>query len=318
VQVTEVAEQVTAFAPASIGNLAVGFDMLGLALAGVGDRVQARRTATEGISIGNVYGLDGEPHPYLSTDPERNTASIAAHALWQEYGDHGGVEINVFKGIPLQSGMGSSAASAVAATVAVSALLETGLNAESLLPYALAGEKYASGGLHADNVAPSLLGGLVFCPQVLLPQVLRLPVPDGISVALLHPDLQINTAHARRKLAKSYSMEQWLSQQGYLGGFIAACATSDIDLLGKTLKDVIIEPQRSAAVAWFDAVREAAEKGGALGFSLSGSGPSMFALCETRNAPNIAVAMEQTCRNFGIGCQSYVSPMDARGAYAED
>jgi homoserine kinase len=311
-------EQVTAFAPASIGNIAVGFDMLGLALEGVGDRVTARRVDGRGVSVANVYGLDGEPHPYLSTDPDHNTASIAAKALWNDYGDDAGIEISVHKGVPLQSGMGSSAASAVAATVAVNALLGTPLAIEDLLSYALTGEKYASGGLHADNVAPSLLGGMVFCPQVLLPQTVRLPVPDGVSAALIHPELQVNTAEARRKLAAAYPMEQWLAQQAYLGGFIAACASGDIDLISKTLKDVIVEPQRSAAVLCFDGVKEAAEKSGALGFSLSGSGPSMFALCETNIAQNVAVAMQQACRGYGIECQAYVSSLTAPGAYIEE
>ena len=311
-------ESVTAFAPASIGNVAVGFDMLGLALTGVGDRVKARRTTGSGVTVAAVYGQDGEPHPYLSTDPDHNTASIAAKALWNDYGDGGGVEISVYKGVPLQSGMGSSAASAVAAAVAVNELIGTPLPVEQLLNYALAGEKYASGGLHADNVAPSLLGGLIFCPQVLLPEVIRLPVPKGVSAALIHPELQVNTADARKKLAKGYSLEQWISQQGYMGGFIAACASGDIDMIGKTLKDVIIEPQRASAVPCFDAVKEAAERGGALGFSLSGSGPSMFALCRDNDAQNIAMAMQQACRAMGIDCQAYVSSMAARGAYIEE
>ena len=311
-------EQVTAFAPASIGNVAVGFDMLGLALSGVGDRVAARRCATPGISIDKVYGIDGEPHPYLSHDPDHNTASIAAKALWNDYGDDSGVELNIYKGVPLQSGMGSSAASAVAAAYAVNALLGTPLPTERLLSYALAGEQYASGGLHADNVAPSLLGGMIFCPQVLLPDTVSLPVPRGVSAVLIHPELQVNTAHARAKLAKGYSMEQWINQQAYFGGFIAACAASDIDLIRKTLKDVVIEPQRSSAVPCFDAVKEAAERAGALGVSLSGSGPSIFALAEDGAANNIATAMEQACRGLGIECQSYVSPMDAPGAHLED
>lgn len=314
----EVSDSVTAFAPASIGNVAVGFDMLGLALTGIGDRVKARRIDGSGVTVANVYGIDGEPHPYLSTDPDHNTASIAAKALWNDYGDDGGVEISIYKGVPLQSGMGSSAASAVAGVVAVNELIGTPLPVEQLLNYALAGEKYASGGLHADNVAPSLIGGLVFCPQVLLPEVVRLPVPKGVSAALIHPELQVNTAQARQKLAKGYSLEQWISQQGYMGGFIAACASGDIELIGKTLKDVIIEPQRKSAVPCFDAVKEAAERGGALGFSLSGSGPSMFALCPDNYAKNIAVAMEQACRGMGIECQSYVSSMSAPGAYIEE
>lgn len=307
-------EQVTAFAPASIGNVAVGFDMLGLALADVGDRVTAERTAGRGITVAQIFGLDGEPHPYLSTDPEHNTASLAARALWNDYGDDGGAELKIFKGVPLQSGMGSSAASAVAAAYAVNELLGTPLPTADLLPYALIGEQYASGGLHADNVAPSLLGGMVFCPQVLLPETVRLPVPRGVSAVLVHPELQVNTAQARAKLAKGYTLEQWLTQQAYLGGFIAACATDDIELIGKTLKDVIIEPQRSAAVPCFDAVKEAAERSGALGASLSGSGPSIFALCEDHRAQTVATSMEQSCRAMGIDCQSFISPMDAPGA----
>ncbi len=310
-------ETVTAFAPASIGNLAVGFDMLGLALAGVGDRVSARRTDAAGVTIGDVLGLGGEPHPYLSRDPKQNTASIAAQALWTAHGKGGGVEISVYKGVPLQSGMGSSAASAVAAVVAVNALLEQPLAIDALLPFALEGEQFASRGLHADNVAPSLFGGLVLCPAVLLPETVRLAAPAGVAAVLIHPDLQINTAHARRSLAKGYSMEQWLGQQGYLAGFIAACTTGDIGLLRKTLKDIVIEPQRSAAVPCFEAVREAALKAGAFGFSLSGSGPSLFALCEEARARNLAMAMEQACRNLGIQCESWVSPMDAPGARLE-
>jgi homoserine kinase len=309
---------VAAFAPASIGNVAVGFDMLGLALANVGDRVTARKTDTPGVTVAEVRGIDGELHPYLSTNADENTASIAAQALWEVYGTEGGVELSVYKGVPLQSGMGSSAASAVAAVVAVNALLNKPLAVELLLPYALEGEKYASGGVHADNVAPSLLGGMIFCPPVLLPETIRLPVPDGVSSVLLHPDLQINTAHARKVLARGVAMKQWLSQQGYMGAFIAACAASDLSMISKSLKDVVIEPQRKAAVSCFDAVKEAAEKSGALGFSLSGSGPSLFALSENSNASNLATAMEQACRGQGIQCESWVSPMDAPGAHLVD
>jgi homoserine kinase len=311
-------DAVTAFAPASIGNVGVGFDMLGLALGGgAGDRVVATRSAATGITIDEVRGLDGEIHPYLSNDPRENTASIAAQALWDAAGAAGGAALKVHKGVPLQSGMGSSAASAVAAVVAVNALLDEPLDHAELLPYALEGEKYASGGLHADNVAPSLLGGLVLCPTVLLPEVVRLPVPAGVSAVLLHPELQINTAHARRGLARGYSMQQWLEQQGYLAGFIAGCMAGDVGLIGRTLRDVVIEPQRAAAVPCFDAVKEAAMRAGALGCSLSGSGPSIFALCEERRALNLASAMEQACRGLGIECQSWVSALDAAGARLE-
>lgn len=308
---------VTAFAPASIGNVAVGFDMLGLALDGVGDRVSARYTEAPGISISVVRGLDGNVHPYLPADPLQNTASIAAQAFWNAHGHDGGAELTIRKGVPLQSGMGSSAASAVAAVVAVNGLLDEPLPVAKLLPYALEGEKFASGGLHADNVAPSLLGGLVFCPPSLLPGMISLPVPTGISAVLLHPELQVNTAHARRGLAGKYTMQQWLEQQSYLGGFILACANDDHELIRQTLRDVIIEPQRAAAVSCFPVVRDAALKAGALGCSLSGSGPSIFALTESRAAGNVAIMMEQACRTQGIECQSWVSTMNAPGAHVE-
>ena len=308
---------VSAFAPASIGNVGVGFDMLGLALAGVGDRVVARRIEGSRVSVAEVRGLDGEFHPYLSTNADENTASIAAQALWDAHGDESGVELKVHKGVPLQSGMGSSAASAVAAVVAVNALLASPLDVKDLLPYALEGEKFASGGMHADNVAPSLLGGLILSPLVLFPEIIRLPTPDGISAVLMHPDLQVNTAHARRALPKSVPMKLWLEQQGLLAGFIYACATGDIDLIGRTLRDVVIEPHRKGNVTCFDAVVAAAYKAGALGCTLSGSGPSIFALCKDNDARNAVSAMEQACRGMGIACQSWISPMTAPGAYVE-
>ena len=312
------ASMVTAFAPASIGNAGVGFDMLGLALSNVGDRVSARRSETSGIRILEVRGLDGEIHPYLSADEDHNTASIAAIALWQAHGDSSGIELIVRKGVPLQSGMGSSAASAVAAAVAVNALLPEPLAKEDLLPFAMEGEAYASGGTHADNIAPSLMGGLVLCPVVLLPRLIQLPVPTGISSVLVHPELQIHTAHSRKALAKGYTLEQWIQQQGYLAGFIAGCEADDHELIKQSFHDVIIEPQRAAAITCFAEVKEAALKAGVLGVAIAGSGPSIFALCKDTNAANVASAMEQACRTFGLECQSFVSPMAAPGAYVED
>lgn len=305
---------ITAFAPASIGNVGVGFDMLGLALAGVGDRVSARRTAKEGVAVAAAFDPAGLPHAELPTDPARNTASIAAAALWRAAAEPGGLELVVRKGIPLLSGMGSSAASAVAATVAANALLDEPYDVSELLAFALQGEKYASGGLHADNVAPSLFGGLVFCPASLLPQVVRLQLPAGISSVLVHPDLKVDTASARRSLAKHCTMQQWLTQQGYLGTFIMACERNDPRMISQSLRDVIIEPQRAASVPCFPYVKEAALAAGALGCSLSGSGPSIFAMCDDGSAPAVAGAMEKAFRSAGLSCQSWISPTNAPGA----
>ncbi|HEX5787231.1 MAG TPA: homoserine kinase [Woeseiaceae bacterium] len=312
------AERAVSFAPASIGNVAVGFDLLGLAIEGVGDRVEARRTATPGITIDAVRAADGSPLPDLSADPARNTASIAAQRLWDRHGGAGGAALTVVKGVPLQSGMGSSAASAVAAVVAVNALFDRPLRHEALLGYALEGERFASGGgLHADNVAPSLLGGLILCPPVFLPDVVRLPSPAGIRAVVLHPELRVDTAEARRGLRQDYRLHEWVEQQGYLAAFVAACAADDIDLLGRALRDVLIEPQRVGAVPCFEAVRDAALLQGALGASLSGSGPSIFALAERDRAAPVAAAMAAACRAAGIDCQTWISTMTAPGARIE-
>jgi homoserine kinase len=308
----------TAFAPASIGNVGVGFDMLGLAMSGVGDRVTATHTAGKGVSIAQVQGLDGEDHPSLSTDAAMNTASIAVAALWQAVGAPGGVELVVRKGIPLQSGMGSSAASAVAATLAANALLDEPLDPPDLLIYALEGEAYASAGRHADNVAPSLLGGLVLCPGFLLPGFVRLTTFADIASVVVHPHLQIDTASSRRSLAGGYTMEQWLAQQGFLAAFVAACEQQDLSLLRKSLQDVVIEPQRAPGIACFAAAKDAALNADAFGCSLSGSGPSIFALCDKSRASRLATAMEQACRAYGIECESWISPMDSPGARLEE
>ena len=305
---------ITAFAPASIGNVGVGFDMLGLALSGVGDRVSARRRDEAGVVITAALGPDGRQHPKLSMDAQRNTASIAAEALWRSAAAAGGIEIVVHKGIPLLSGMGSSAASAVAAVVAANALLDAPFDTAELLNFALEGEKFASGGLHADNVAPSLLGGLVLCPHELLPRTIALNPPVGLSSVLVHPELEVDTATARRNLAREYSMEQWLRQHGYLATFVIACERNDERLIAESLRDVIIEPQRAASVPCFPYMKEAALRAGALGCSLSGSGPSIFALCETGRAAGVASEMEKACLGTGIACQSWISPMNSPGA----
>jgi homoserine kinase len=312
------AEFVTAFAPASIGNVGVGFDMLGLALQGVGDRVSVRRRRGAGVLVAEVRAPNGEPHPELSTQSDRNTASIAAAALWRTARAPGGLEMVVRKGIPLQSGMGSSAASAVAAVVAANALLESRFESAELLAFALEGEKFASGGLHADNVAPSLLGGLVLCPPRALPETLSLKPPTGLRSVLLHPDLKVDTANARRNLAHDCTMEQWLTQQGYLAMFVLGCERDDHRLIAQSLHDVIIEPQRAASVPCFEVVKDAALNAGALGCSLSGSGPSLFALCNDDLAQVIAHEMEQACRGSGVDCESWISAMNAPGAHLQD
>lgn len=308
---------ITAFAPATIGNVAVGFDMLGLAIENVGDRVTARRQSGDSVQISAVHSPDGQLHSGLSSDARENTASVAAQALWSAVGESGAVDLVVRKGIALKSGMGSSAASAVAAVVAVNALLDQPLPKERLLPFALAGEQIASGSLHADNVAPCLFGGMILSPPVIAPRTVSIPMPDDLCSVLLHPDLEVNTAESRQRLKKSYSMEEWLAQQGYLAGFLTALQLRDYELLRDCLHDVIIEPQRSAFVPCFDAVKSAALEAGALGSSLSGSGPSMFALCSRELGDSVRASMEAAAQSSGYECEAWVSSLSARGAFVD-
>lgn len=307
----------TAFAPASIGNVGVGFDVLGLAMSGVGDRVTASRADDAGVRISEILDPEGNPSE-LSVDAAENTASIAAAALWEAHGDGTGISLRIRKGIPLQSGMGSSAASAVAAVVAVNALLKSPLAKADLLEYAIEGEAYASGGRHADNVAPSLIGGLVLSPPGLHPRIVSISVPKNLTSVVLHPDLSVNTAESRLGLASSITRVLWTEQQGYLAAFIAACQSGDLDLLGAALQDIVIEPQRANRVSCFYDVKEAAMEAGALGGSLSGSGPSIFMLCEAGRADAVADAMRKACDASNVSGRTWVSAMNSPGARVED
>ena len=304
----------TAFAPASIGNVAVGFDMLGLAVAGAGDTVTITRTAHSGVQVDAVLDPQGNAHAELLADDAKNTAAVAAGAVWEAAGETGGLALKLAKGIPLKSGMGSSAASAVAGAVAANALLPRPYSLPELLPFALAGETVASGTPHADNVAPSLFGGLVLSPPALSPRCIEVPVGSDIASVLVHPDLHVSTAEARSRLAQRYTMQDWLTQQGYLAAFLLGVVHNDHALIAESLKDVVIEPQRCDAVPGFAAVKAAALRAGAFGASLSGSGPSLFALCKTELARDVAAAMQAAFVDAGHDCESWTSPLSAPGA----
>lgn len=307
-----------AFAPASIGNLAVGFDVLGLAIAGAGDRVSAERSAAPGVLIADITGdgIAADAH-LLSRDAAANTAGIAAAAVWRAGGETGGLSLVLHKGTPLGSGMGSSAASAVAGAVAANALLESPLDDAALLDAALEGEAFASGARHADNVAPSLFGGLVLCPPESLPRCDRLRLPDGLSSVLVHPHLRVDTAASRRALAATVPLATAVTQAGLIGQFVHGCAKGDRDLVARSLRDVMIEPQRAQCLPCFEAVKAAALGAGALGASLSGSGPSVFAIADTAQADAVADAMCAAFAEASLGCDRWVSPANAPGARLE-
>jgi homoserine kinase len=304
---------VNAFAPASVSNLACGFDVLGVALAEPGDRVTARRGETPGVHLTSVTGDGGR----LPRDAESNTAGVAARALLAAAGEPATpVELELEKGMPLASGLGSSAASAAAAVVAVDALLGLGSSPEALLAAALEGERASSGAAHADNAAPSLYGGFVLIRSTVPLDVVALRVPPELALAVIHPDLEISTREARDLLPRTLPLAAAVTQWGNLGALVAGLHQADWGLVSRALVDVVAEPVRSPLVPGFAAMRRAALAAGALGANLSGSGPSLFALCRGPDtAGRAAEAMAEAWRETtGKGCQTYVSAARAPGA----
>jgi homoserine kinase len=324
-----VTRQIRAFAPASVSNVACGFDVLGFAVAGsfdegedarpLGDRVRATARDQPGVELAAISGDGGR----LPRDPAHNTASVAAAAVLERVGDAlRGVRLELDKGMPLGTGLGSSAASAVAATVAVHELAvargAARLSSSELIRCALAGERVASGGEHADNVAPSLLGGFVLVRSLdPVPDVVALPVPAGLSCAVVRPHLEVSTQEARAALGDQVSLRAAIAQWGNVGALVAALHRGDLDLLGRALHDAVAEPVRSGAVPGFAEAMAAARDAGALGGSLSGSGPSLFALTSDHwIAGAAAAAMAEALAVRGVACDWLVTPVGAPGAHA--
>lgn len=302
------AETATAFAPACVGNVAVGFDLLGHAIDGPGDRVTARRVDSPGVRIVEITGVATE----LPTAVDENTAARAAAALLADHAPRLGVELSIDKGIPLASGLAGSAASAVAAVVAVNALLERPLRLRSLYPYALEGERVASGADCGDNVGPQLLGGLVLAAGE---DLIRIPVPEGLSAVVVRPEMTIETRATRQALEAPFALPEITAAQANLARVLAGCYDNDLKLIGRGLSDVLVEPRRAPLVPGFDAVKSAALDHGALGASLSGSGPSVFAwFGSAPEAHNAAPAMVKAFEEAGLSATSFISPVDAPGA----
>jgi len=307
--------RVTAFAPASVGNVAVGFDLLGHALEDVGDRVSVELGARgQGIRIVRIR-RDGQ-RVDLPLEPEHNTAT---RGLLRFQRDHRlpALNVEIEKGIPLGSGMGSSAASAVAAVMAANELLEHPMPRESLLDYALEGERVASAAVHADNVAPSLFGGLVLCPIWDLPRITRIPVPEGLCCVLVHPHLSVHTREARALLSAQVPLARMVEQAGRLGGVIAGCYAGDTALIAAHLRDVVVEPQRAHLVPGFAEVQAAAREAGAIGGSLSGSGPSLFEWTPRECAAAVREAMVEAFGALDTLCEAWISRIDAPAARVE-
>ncbi|HXD73897.1 MAG TPA: homoserine kinase [Vicinamibacterales bacterium] len=302
---------VTAFAPATVSNVACGFDVLGFPMSEPGDTVSAHFIAS-GLEITDIIGDGGR----IPRAPEKNTASVAAKAMLDMLGETRGVALTITKGLPLSSGLGGSAASAAAAVVAVNGLCGGAATMDQLVAAALIGEGLGAGGAHPDNIAPAICGGFVLVRHPNPPDIVRLPVPDGLTCVVIHPDLEIETAKARALLGTTVGLKDAIKQWANLGAMVHALHTSDFDLLARTLEDSVAEPKRAPLIPGLANIKKAAMEAGALGSSISGSGPSIFALCRGRAAGDrVAAAMTAAvAKEIGGESQVYVSAISSRGA----
>ncbi len=306
-------KEVRVFAPATVANVAVGYDILGFAINRPGDEIVARfNPELDGLKITAITGTGDKVLPY---DVERNTAGVSAQRLLEHLGKADvGIELEVHKKMPFGSGLGSSAASSAGAVVAINELLGAPLSRESLLYFTVLGEVVADGSFHADNVAPSLVGGITLIRSNESLDIHKLPVPENLHVAVIHPNLEILTKDARSVLSDTVSLNKAVHQMGSLASFIVALYTNDLPLLGRSLEDHIVEPQRKQLIKGFDDVKAAAMSRGALGCSISGAGPSMFALCDSGYlAQAVGQGMIEAFAAHGIGSQLYVSPINQEG-----
>lgn len=301
---------VTAFAPATVGNVGVGFDILGHAVNAVGDWVRARRTAERGIRIAAISGHSTD----LPLQADQNCAGAALISMANALSLPFGIEISVAKGIPLGSGLGGSAASAVAAVVAANALLEQPLPKLELLKFAMAGEAVASDSVHVDNIAPSLFGGLVLTVGIDHPRIKQIPVPPSIRCVLVHPHMFVSTREARRILRKTVDLSDVVWQTANLAGFLSGCYTNDLAMIRDAFEDVVIEPQRAQLIPGFKAVKQAAMANNALGCSISGAGPTVFSWCEEHDADGIRVAMVEAFAAHNLVSDQWISSIDTEGA----
>ena len=303
-------KSIKAFAPATVANVACGFDVLGFAVDAPGDEVTITLNDTGEIRITDIQGDDG----LLPLESDENTVSLVIREYLTHIGSKQGVDIALRKGMPLKSGLGSSAASSVVGVFALNRLLGSPLTDKELLPFAMEGERLACGTAHADNVAPALLGGFVLVRSYSPLDVIELPTPKKLYATIIHPHIEVKTKDARSILRKNIQLQDAVTQWGNLAGLISGLMTEDYDLIGRSLQDVIVEPVRSILIPGFDLAKQAALDAGALGASISGSGPSIFALStDLKTANKIGDAMKMVFDNINIANEVFVSKVSKQG-----
>lgn len=307
----EMQHEVRVYTPATVANVACGFDILGFALERPGDEIVARFSDTPGLRIVKITGDQGK----LPYSIDKNTAGFAAKKLIEHLGETQGIELEIHKKMPFGSGMGSSAASAVGGVVAVNELLGCPLTRQELLPFAVLGEQIADGAYHADNVAPCLLGGIVLIRNNEALDVHNLPLPENLYATVLFSNIEILTKDARGVLSQTVTLKQMIEQTGNLAGLIVGLLNADFALISRSLHDTVIEPQRAHLIPHFYEVKKAAIETGALGCSISGAGPSIFALSVGREmAEKVGLAMQAASDYAGISSELFVSVVNKNGA----
>lgn len=264
--------EIKIFSPASIANLSCGFDILGVCLNDIGDEITVRKTKEKGIKILKVTGQK------LTLDVNKNVAGVSALALLKETNVDCGFEIEIHKGIKPGSGIGSSAASSAGSVFAINELIGKPYSSKELIKFALEGEKIASGAAHADNVSAVLLGGFIFVRDSLNFDIFKLKTPIDLAFTILHPQIEVKTSESRALLQRPITLDKMITQSANLGAFISGLYNEDYNLISRSIKDVVVEPIRSILIPEFDKLKEISLSNNALGFGISGSGPSVFAM----------------------------------------
>ncbi len=301
-------EKIEVFCPATIANISCGFDVLGLALDTVGDKMVIRKSEKPGLQITRITGQD------LPVEAEKNVAGVAGLAMLKALGHRGGFEIEMDKKIKAGSGIGSSAASASGVVWGINRLLGQPCSEKELVEFAMEGEKLASGSPHADNVAPAIFGGITLVRSSDPLDVIPIHVPGELWASVVHPHIEIKTADSRKILRTNITLADGIRQWGNLGALIAGFYREDYELIGRSLEDHIIEPIRSILIPGFEDMKKQATAAGALGCGISGSGPSIYALSRGKEiASSVAKAMSAVLSTIGLEHDTYVSGVNTEG-----
>ncbi len=300
--------EIKIFSPATVANVACGFDVLGFCLDNIGDEMLIRKTNKKGIFITKIEGFD------LPMDTELNVAGVSALAMYEALKVDFGFEIEICKNIKPGSGIGSSAASAVGSVFGMNELLGRPFNKTQLTEFAIKGEALASKCEHADNLAPAIFGGFTLVKSVSPLEILEIPSPDDLYVTIIHPQIEIKTSEARAILPKQVALQSAITQWANFGSLIHGLHTSNYELISKSLHDVIIEPHRSKLIPFYDEVKKEALKAGTLGCGISGSGPSIFSLSKgLKKAINVEDAVKNVYSKTNINFDTYTSKINAEG-----